>query len=157
MKLTPLLGLAMRCLPLTLSACSVAMALSGKPEPNFEAFSVGSTREQVEGQLGLPLTSASLSGGQTRNTYRFEMGNSPNGHRALWNFYMDLATVGIWELPGTIIEATMGEMEETHVVYSADGHVLAIEGYTPPKPTGALKEAIEAQEKAARESPKAKP
>lgn len=43
-------------LPL-LSGCSVAMALSGTPEPNFEAFEVGSNRKQVEIQLGSPIAS----------------------------------------------------------------------------------------------------
>ncbi len=132
---------------LALAGCSVAMALHGTPEPNFKAFEVGSSRQQVEIQLGKPVASQPLGEGKKKDSYRFEIGNSPNGHRALMNFYIDLGTFGLWELPGTIVEAMMGHDEETRIIYDANDRVLAIEGYTPPEPTGALKEAIEAQEK----------
>lgn len=135
------------------TGCSVAMAMNGHPEPNFKAFEVGSSRQQVEIQLGKPVASQVLEEGKKKDTYRFEIGNSPNGHRAMMNLYIDLATIGLWELPGTIIEAMQGHEEETRIVYSAQDRVLAIEGYTPPEPTGALKESIEAQEKASQPAP----
>ena len=138
---------------LALAGCSVAMALHGTPEPNFKAFEVGSSRQQVEIQLGKPVASQPLGEGKKKDSYRFEIGNSPNGHRALMNFYIDLGTFGLWELPGTIVEAMMGHDEETRVIYDANDRVLAIEGYTPPEPTGALKEAIEAQEKLGQPAP----
>ncbi len=78
------------------------------------------------------LSPLSRSGKEKKDSYRFEIGNS---------------TFGLWELPGTIVEAMMGHDEETRIIYDANDRVLAIEGYTPPEPTGALKEAIEAQEK----------
>ena len=138
---------------LALAGCSVAMALHGTPEPNFKAFEVGSSRQQVEIQLGKPVASQPLGEGKKKDSYHFEIGNSPNGHRALMNFYIDLGTFGLWELPGTIVEALMGHDEETRVTYDANDRVLAIEGYTPPEPTGALKEAIEAQEKLGQPAP----
>jgi hypothetical protein len=138
---------------LALAGCSVAMALHGTPEPNFKAFEVGSSRQQVEIQLGKPVASQPLGEGKKKDTYRFEMGNSPNGHRAMMNLYIDLATIGLWELPGTIVEAMMGHDEETRIIYDANDRVLAIEGYTSPEPTGALKEAIEAQEKLGQPAP----
>ena len=141
---------------LALAGCSVAMALHGTPEPNFKAFEVGSSRQQVEIQLGKPVASQPLGEGKKKDSYRFEMGNSPNGHRAVLNIYIDLATFGIWELPGTIVEAIMGHDEETRIIYDANDRVLAIEGYTPPEPTGALKEAIEAQEKLGQPVPEQK-
>ena len=136
-------------LGLTAIGCSVAMALNGNPEPNFKAFEIGSSRQVVETQLGNPVASQKFEDGKKKDTYKFEMGNSPNGHRALMNFYFDLATIGIWELFGTIIEARMGETEETRIIYNFEDRVVAIEGYMPPEPTGSLKEAIEAQEKTA--------
>lgn len=138
---------------LALAGCSVAMALNGNPEPNFKAFEVGSSRQQVEIQLGKPIVSQPLEEGKKKDSYRFEIGNSPNGHRAMMNLYIDLATFGIWELPGTIVEAMMGHEEETRIIYDANDRVLAIEGYTPPQPTGTLKEAIEAQEKVGQPAP----
>ena len=133
----------------TVTGCSVAMALNGNPEPNFKAFEIGSSRQVVETQLGHPTASQTLEDGKKKDTYQYEIGNSPNGHRALFNFYLDLATIGIWELFGTIIEARMGDTEETRVTYISEDRAVAIEGYTPPEPTGALKEAIETQEKTA--------
>src|SRR5207244_7846768 len=100
---------------LALAGCSVAMALHGTPEPNFKAIEVGSSRQIVEIQLGKPVASQPLADGKKKDTYRFEMGNSPNGHRALMNFYIDLYTIGIWEIPGTIIEAMMGHKEEAYI------------------------------------------
>lgn len=138
---------------LALAGCSVAMALNGNPEPNFKAFEVGSSRQQVEIQLGKPVVSQPLGEGKKKDSYRFEIGNSPNGHRAMMNLYIDLATLGIWELPGTIVEAMMGHEEETRIIYDANDRVLAIEGYTPPQPAGTLKEAIEAQEKVGQPAP----
>lgn len=123
------------------------MALNGTPTPNFEAFDIGSTRKQVEIQLGRPVSTTQLSNGQKQCVYRYEIGNSPNGHRAIMNLYIDFATFGIWELPATIIEAQMGEDKETIITYDDQDRVVSIEGYTPPEPTGVLKEAIEAQEK----------
>lgn len=133
-------------LPL-LSGCSVAMALSGTPEPNFEAFEVGSSRKQVEIQLGSPIASQQLDGGKKEDTYEFEMGNSPNGHRAMMNLYIDLATIGLWELPGTVIEAMMGDKQHTTVVYGADDRVLEIKGYRPTPPSKVLRDARDEQDK----------
>jgi len=129
---TTLLAVALSALVLT--GCSVAMALSGHPEPNFDAFAVGSTRKQVEIQMGTPVSTTKLESGKREDTYRFETGNAPNGHRAMMNVYIDLVTIGLWELPGTIIEAMMGEEHETTIVYSADDRVLEIKGYRPPPP-----------------------
>ena len=53
MKTTAAILLAVALSALMLTGCSVAMALSGHPEPNFDAFEVGATRKQVEVQLGL--------------------------------------------------------------------------------------------------------
>ncbi len=142
----PIVCLAhMTLVALLVSGCSIAMALHGNPEPNFDAFRIGSTREQVENQLGQPVSSEVLEEGKKRDTYEFEMGNSPNGHRALMNLYIDLATLFIWELPGTITEAQMGEDQKTQITYSADNRVVAIEGYTPPPPSETHQKAMEAQ------------
>ncbi len=141
------------CLLFVLPGCSVAMALHGNPEPNFKAFEVGSSRQVVEIQLGKPIASQVLDDGRKRDTYQFEMGNSPNGHRALMNLYIDFATIGIWELPGTIIEARMGRKEESQIIYTAEDRVAVIEGYAPPAPSAALQESIEAHEKWDRSEP----
>lgn len=130
----------------TLSACSVAMAMSGNPEPQFDAFEVGSSRKQVELQLGSPAGSRVLESGKKEDTYKYQVGNSPNGHRALMNLYLDLATLMLWEFPGTIVEAMMGENEESRIVYGPDDRVLEIHGYRPPSPSPELEAARKAQD-----------
>ena len=123
------------------------MAMHGTPEPNFEAFDVGSPRKQVEIQLGKPTSTESRADGKRLDIYRYEVGNSPNGHRAMMNLYIDFATIGIWELPGTIIEAMMGHMEESRIVYGANDRVLEVHGYRPPPPSPEEKKAMEQQER----------
>lgn len=134
MKTTAAVLLAVALSALMLTGCSVAMALNGHPEPNFDAFEVGSSRKQVETQLGTPISTTKLESGKQQDTYKYETGNAPNGHRAIMNLYIDLVTLGLWELPGTIIEAMMGEDHETTILYSADDRVLEIKGYRPPRP-----------------------
>ena len=130
------------------SGCSVVMALSGEPEPNFEAIEVGSPRSQVETELGKPVSSQNLENGHRKDTYQYEMGDPPNGHRALMNLYIDLATIMLWEFPGTIVEAMMGEDRTTYITYNPEGSVKEITGYTPPPLSQAHQEAIQAQERA---------
>lgn len=127
--------------------CSVFMAMSGTPSPDFDAFEIGSSRQIVEFQLGAPKASERLPDGRSRDTYEFEVGNSPNNHRALMNLYIDLATLGLYEIPGTLIEASMGEMQRTSIVYDQDHRVVAIEGYAPPPRAAEHQKAIENHEK----------
>ncbi len=129
------------------SGCSVLMAMSGTPAPDFAAFEIGSSRQLVELQLGTAKASEPLPDGTSRNTYEFEVGNSPNNHRALMNLYIDLATLGLYEIPGTFIEASMGEMKQTSIVYDKDDRVVSIEGYTPPPPSAEHQKSIDNQQK----------
>ena len=128
------------------SGCSIAMALHGSPEPNFDAFEVGSTRKQVEMQLGTPISSKLLEDGKKEDTYTYEIGNSPNGGRAAVNLYVDLYTIGLAEPILTVIELLQGHKEESRVLYDTEDRVLEVHGYTPPPPSPAMKAAQEAQE-----------
>jgi hypothetical protein len=124
------------------------MALSGKPEPNFEAFKEGSSRQQVEQQLGQPVSEKALGNGQKEVTYKYEMGNSPNGGRATVNFYMDLATLLIAEVFLTPVELAMGHDESSQITYDAQDRVVTIAGYKPPPPSQAEMAARQQQEQA---------
>ncbi|MEP6887427.1 MAG: hypothetical protein ABI945_03805 [Nitrospirales bacterium] len=130
----------------SLSGCSVAMALHGHQEPNFEAFETGSTRKQVEIQLGTPVSSKTLGDGKKEDTYLYEIGNSPNGARGTLYFYYDLATIGLAEPIFTLIELFQGHKEESQIVYTPDDRVLEILGYKPPTPSAELKSAQQAQD-----------
>lgn len=136
--------------------CSIAMALNGHQEPNFDAFEVGSSRKQVEIQLGTPVSSTMIEEGKKEDTYKYEMGNSPNGARATAYFYYDLVTIGLAEPILSLIEVFQGHDEYSHVVYSPDDRVVRISGYRPPPPTPEMKAAQEEQAKYARKQPTTK-
>ncbi|MEW6246706.1 MAG: CsgG/HfaB family protein [Nitrospirota bacterium] len=136
------------CWTLTLSGCSIAMALHGHPEPNFDTLQVGATREDVEREFGKPVTTKDLGDGKHEDTYRYEMGNTSNPGRAAVYGYAYLTIIGILGEPiYSLIELLQGHDEETKVVYSQDDRVLATSGYQPPPPSPALQAAEEGQRK----------
>src|SRR5207249_2311824 len=99
----------------------------------------------VEIQLGTPLSTTSGTDGTKEDTYKYEMGNSPNGARATLYFYYDVFSFGLAEIIFTPIELFQGHDEVTKIQYSPDDRVLDINGYIPPPPSPELKAAQEAQ------------
>jgi hypothetical protein len=138
---------------LTLSGCSVMMAMVGDKEPDFEHIKVGATKEEIDFEFNQPGTPKDLGEGKTEVTYKYEMGNSPNAARAAIYGYYDLATLGFAEPVFTVVEFFVGHKEETSVVYTADHKALSIAGYTPPPPSPEMKAAMEEQEKHVRKRP----
>jgi len=138
---------------LILSGCSIAMALHGYKEPNFEHINVGATKEEIDFEFRQPGTSKNLGDGKTEVTYKYEMGNSPNPARATVNGYIDLATIGLAEPILTLIELFQGHDEETRIVYGPDSKALEVLGYTPPPLSAEMKVAQEEQEKYIRKRP----
>lgn len=130
-----------------LSGCSIAMALHGNKEPNFEHIKAGATKEEIDFEFNKPGTSKDLGDGNTEVTYKYEIGNSPNPGRAGMNGYIDLATLGLAEPILTLIELFQGKDVETGIVYGPDKRALEIHGYTPPRISAELKAAQEEQEK----------
>jgi len=138
---------------LILSGCSIAMALHGEKEPDFEHIKVGATKEEIDFEFNQPGTVKDLGDGKTEVTYKYEMGNSPNPGRAGVNGYVDLYTLGLAEPILTLIELFQGDDVETGIVYGPDKRVLEIHGYTPPPPSAEFKAAQEEQEKYVRKRP----
>lgn len=118
---------------LTLSGCSVGMAMSGKQSPDLGAIRVGSTRGEVELQLGSPAQSATLPEGGRVDIYEYEVGNEPSAGRAIGHGVMDVLTLGLWEVIGTPIEGFTGEKRRIKINYGPDDRVTAI-GAAPPPP-----------------------
>jgi len=142
---------------LILSGCSIAMALHGDKEPDFEHVKVGMTKEEIDFEFNQPGTVKDLGDGKTGVTYKYEVGNSPSPGRATVNGYVDLYTLGLAEPILTLIELFQGNDVETEIVYGPDKRVLEIHGYTPPSPSEELKAAQEEQEKHVRKRPTPKP
>jgi len=139
---------------LVLSGCSIAMALSGHPEPNFDYVKVGATREEVEFEMGAPVAVQALSDGKQEATYKYEMGNTVNpGRASMWG-YAWLTIIGILGEPiYSFIELTQGHDEETKITYGPDNRALALSGYTPPPMSAEMRAAQEEQEKHIRKRP----
>jgi hypothetical protein len=130
-----------------LSGCSIAMALSGDKEPNFDYITVGAPRNQVEAEFGHPVAANKLDESKQEAVYKYEMGNSPNPGRAVMWGYAWLTIIGILGEPiYSLIELHQGHNEETRIVYGQDDRIVEIHGYTPPV-SKVLIEADEAQEK----------
>jgi hypothetical protein len=133
---------------LVLSGCSIAMALSGQKEPNFDNITVGAPRNQVETEFGQPASTNGLTDGKQEATYNYEMGNSPNPGRAVMWGYAWLTIIGILGEPiYSLIELNQGHDEKTSIVYGSDNRVLEIHGYTPPPISKVVIEAEDSQEK----------
>ncbi len=109
-----------------LSACSVGMAMSGEEDPNVGVIQTGSTRLDVERELGAPHSSRVLDDNGLEAIYRYELGNEPSTGRAVAWGALDVLTLGLWEVIGTPIEATQGDEYEVTIVYNADGIVQSI-------------------------------
>lgn len=138
---------------LSLSGCSIAMAMIGDKEPNFEYIKSGATKEVIEFEFNQPGMSKDLGEGKTEVTYKYKMGNSPNAARAAIYGYYDLATLGFAEPVFTVIELFVGHTEETRVVYGPDNKALTISGYSPPPLSPEEKSALEEQDKYIRKRP----
>lgn len=140
---------------LSLSGCSIAMALHGAPEPDFNHIKIGSTREQIDFEFNQPGEEKTVEDNNTEVTYKYEMGNGSNPARAsLYGLY-DLLYLGIPEPIFTLIELFQGHDEETQVVYGPDKRALDIRGYTPPPPSEAMKAAQAEQDKFIKKRPEA--
>ena len=116
---------------LLLPACSVGMALKGKPDPNIGVLAVGQDRGIVILNLGQPTQTLATETGRT-DIFRLERGNEASTGRAIGHAAMDVLTLGTWEIIGTPVEGFSGdkftvtieydEAEKVTKVSSTPGH-----------------------------------
>lgn len=106
------------------SACSVGMAISGKPAPNLTNVKKGANRADIELALGPPVRTSIDSEGRDIAIYEYEVGNEPSAGRAVGHAVMDFLTFGIWEIVGTPIEAVQGDKYEITITYSDANEVM---------------------------------
>jgi hypothetical protein len=110
------------------TGCAVYLAGKGHPGTNLEALGVGTSEQEVERQLGTPSSSEPLGAGKRLSRYRIELTKQPNYTRSAIHILFDLATYGIWELPGSIYELRSEHRKgEVGFVYGPDNHVLEIQ------------------------------
>ena len=109
-----------------LNGCSVGMAMSGKEQPNLGMVQVGASRGEIELTLGPPGKTATLDNGNRMDVYEYEVGNAPSAGRAAGHAVMDLLTLGLWEIIGTPVEASLGDKRILNIIYDKDDRVLKI-------------------------------
>jgi len=118
----------------TLSGCSIGMALSGQKDPNLQSLHVGSTRGEVELELGQPKESHPTSYGARTDIYEYEVNNEPSSARAGMYLIYDLLTIGIAEIVLTPAELMTGEKKRLPIYYGVDGRVAGINEIAPEMP-----------------------
>lgn len=117
-------------LGISLSGCAVGMALHGKREPNLSVLRIGQDRQVVLVNLGEP-AKTSVSEGKKVDVFELERGNAPSAGRAVGHGVMDVFTLGLWEVVGTPVEATVGEKFTVVVEYDENDKVTQV--YRPKK------------------------
>jgi len=110
------------------TGCAVYLAGKGHPGAHLEALGVGSSEQNVEHELGAPSSSEPLGAGKRLSTYRVELTKQPNYARATAHLLLDLVSLGIWELPGSIYELWSGHRKgDVGIVYGPNDRVLEIQ------------------------------
>ncbi len=101
-----------------LKGCSVGMALSGEKDPDLSVVREGTSRAEVEFQLGQPVEVNTKTPGKTSAKYQYTLGNDPSAGRAIAHGAMDVLTFGVWEIVGTPVEAINGKNYEVWITYN---------------------------------------
>ena len=112
------------------TGCAVYLAHKGHPGAHLEALGVGISEQHVEHELGTPSSSELLGAGKRLSTYRVELTKQPNYARATVHLLLDLVSLGIWELPGSVYELSSGHRQgDVGIVYGSDDRVLEVRDY----------------------------
>jgi len=111
---------------LSLTGCSVGMALSGKETKNLGTIQVGQSRDIVLLNLGQPAKTNQTEFGRV-DVFELQRGNDPSVGRALFHGAMDLITWGGWELVGTPMEGVQGKSFELIVHYDKEDKVTSVQ------------------------------
>jgi hypothetical protein len=112
------------------TGCAVYLAGKGHPGAHLEALGVGTSEQNVEHELGTPSSREPLGAGKRLSTYRVELTKQPNYARSTVHLLLDLVTLGIWELPGSIYELSSGHGKgDVGIVYGPDDRVLEVRDY----------------------------
>jgi outer membrane protein assembly factor BamE (lipoprotein component of BamABCDE complex) len=113
---------AVACMTLLLNACSVYMAANQPTQKNEALFKVGTSRDSLIAEFGVPATSG-VQDGKKYEIYRFTQGYSQGNKaaRALVEGTADVFTLGITEVISTPVEAMNdGSLRVYKVTYDSN-------------------------------------
>ena len=118
-----------------LSGCSVGMALSGDENPDIGVIREGTTRADIEQELGDPIETEETQDGGRIETYEYVIGDKSSPERAALNATAFVFTLGISELFATPAEALRGDTYHAIVTYDSNDQVTDVRTvYVDPNP-----------------------
>jgi hypothetical protein len=104
----------------SLTGCSVVMAVKQPTKKNLEVLKPGTERDLVIAELGKPVLTEDIPGGGKKDVFTFVQGytKGAKASRAVFHGVADLFTAGLWEAVGTPIEASFdGKKITVRVIY----------------------------------------
>lgn len=117
-------------------ACSVYLASHQPDKKDLTVLERGTPRQDVAAELGAPIWSEARNK-DTVEIYKFKQGYSKSVKlgRTLFHAIADVASIGVWEIPGTLIEKVgLHGMDTTaKVSYDAEGRVQTSELFDATK------------------------
>jgi hypothetical protein len=108
-----------------ISGCSVYMAAQQPPKKNISLFSVGTPRDMLLAEFGMPSVSE-MKEGRRRDIFTFKQGYSTATRtgRAVFHGVADIFTLGLWEVVGTPTELVFqGEEMAFDVSYDENDRI----------------------------------
>lgn len=109
-----------------LYGCSVVMAFSGKKGDDVSQIKQEITKKQVEDILGKPKNSIINDYGEQVNLYEYDFDNKKSVGRASFYTFMNLITIGAWELVGTPIEYYSSKKGYLQITYDKENKVVDV-------------------------------
>ena len=117
-------------LPMTaISGCAVNKAMNQPDKKDVSVLNKGTPRYEVIGALGKPVDSETTKNGRIIDVFSFIQGYSKGAKaaRAFGHGVMDIATLGLWEVVGSPIEAVEdGEKVVVRVRYDKNKTVESV-------------------------------
>ena len=125
---------------LGLQGCAVGMAMSGSKDPDLNVLRMGASRAEVELQLGPALSHITLPVGNHYCTYEYSLGNEPSAGRTVGHVFLDVLTLGLWEVVGTPIEMIAANTDDYTVTIEYGPDMMFKQVITSFTPGSAIKE-----------------
>lgn len=131
-SLLPIVNMVM----ISTQGCSVYLASHQPNKKDLTVLERGTPRQDVAAELGVPIWSEDRNK-ETIEIYKFKQGYSKSVKlgRTLFHAIADVASIGVWEIPGTLIEKVglHGTDTTAKVSYDAEGKVQTSELFDATK------------------------
>jgi len=107
--------------------CMAASALKGKQGLDVSTFKVGLNKADVEEILGSPVREWLTSSSIHYCVYDYDAGVPPSSAGAAGHIFMDIATLGVWEIFGAFVGLPeFRKRERMAISYDADDIVIGV-------------------------------